>query len=112
MATKGTEVGADEAFSERLFPIYPDQTSITFTFFYTSEYNAMYCDEPGMNLLGSFNIELPDTHLGLNRPVLLTLCFGAMEIVATAMNETNGRVHRTTFSNTEGNQNYPTTFLK
>ena len=101
MASKGTEVGTNEEFSKRLVPVYPDQTSITFTFFYTSEYNATYCDELEMNLLGSFNVDLPDTHLGLNRPVLITLCFGAMEIVATATNVTNGRVYRTTFSNKE-----------
>lgn len=101
MANKGTEVRVNEEFSTRLYPIYPDQTSINFTFFYTSKYNAKYCDEPEMNLLGSFNVDLPDTYLGLNRPVLITLCFGAMEIVATAKNETNGKVYRTTFSNKE-----------
>ncbi|PKC63709.1 hypothetical protein RhiirA1_463395 [Rhizophagus irregularis] len=101
MASKGTEVRVDEEFSTRLYPIYPDQTSINFTFFYTSKYDAKYCDEPEMNLLGSFNVDLPDTYLGTDRPVLITLCFGAMEIVATAKNETNGEVYRTTFSNKE-----------
>jgi len=53
------------------------------------------------NFENSDNIDLPDIHLGRNRPLLVTLCFGAMEIVAIARNETNGRVYRTTFSNTE-----------
>ena len=101
MATKGTEVDVNEEFSTRLYPIYPDQTAISFTFYYTSKNNAEYCDEPEMNLLGSFDVDLPDTHLGTNRPVLITLCFGAMEIVATATNMTNGKVYHTTFSNTE-----------
>ena len=101
MARKGTEVDVNKNFSNRQYPIYPDQTNITFHIFYTSNYSATYCDEPEMNFLGSFNVDLPDTHLGTNRPVLLTLCFGAMEIVATAKNETNGKVYRTTFSNKE-----------
>ncbi|GBC01540.1 hypothetical protein RclHR1_04220008 [Rhizophagus clarus] len=101
MARKGTEVSVNEEFSTRLYPVYPDQTSINFPFFYTSEYDAEYCDEPEMNLLGSFSVDLPDTYLGINRPVLITLCFGAMEIVAIAKNETNGKVYRTTFSNKE-----------
>jgi len=94
-------VGVDQTFSKPLVPIYPNQTSMNFTFYYTPNYDATYCDEPEMKLLGSFNVDLPDTHLGLNRPVLITLCFGAMEIVATAKNMTNGKVYRTTFSNKE-----------
>ncbi|CAG8737007.1 7542_t:CDS:1, partial [Gigaspora margarita] len=44
-----------------------------------------------MHKLGQFRVELPDTHLGTNRPVTLELCFGAMEIIAIAKNETNGK---------------------
>src|SRR5437870_5205828 len=102
MAKKGTEVSVKKEFSTRLYPVYPDQTGMNFNFYYTSsDYDATYCDEPGMDLLGSFDVDLPDVHLGENRPVLLTLCFGAMEIVATATNETNGKVYRTTFSKKE-----------
>src|ERR1043165_5894165 len=101
MAIKGTEMNVEEEFPQRLLRISSDQKVMNLTFFYTSEYNAEYCDEPEMNLLGSFNIDLPDTRLGKNRPVLVTLCFGSMEIVAKARNETNGSVYRTTFTNTE-----------
>src|SRR3954447_17564157 len=101
MAKKGTEVDVDEEFSQNLFPAYPNQTSAEVSFYYTSNYDGTYCDEPSMNLLGSFNIDLPDIHLGLNRPILVTLCFGSMEIVATTTNKTNGKVYRTTFSNAE-----------
>jgi hypothetical protein len=101
MARKGTEMNVNEEFSQRLFPIYPNQTAMNLTFFYTSNYDPAYCDEPGMRLLGSFNIDLPDIRLGKNRPVSVTLCFGSMEIVAKATCETNGKICRTTFSNTE-----------
>ncbi|CAG8678103.1 3376_t:CDS:10 [Funneliformis caledonium] len=99
LARKGTEVDVDEEFSESMIPIYPNQTSILFKFFYTTKYNATFCDEPEMKSLGNFEVDLPDTHLGLNRFVLISLCFASMEsTVATAKNEINGKVYRTTFS--------------
>ncbi|CAH1757951.1 9892_t:CDS:2 [Entrophospora sp. SA101] len=91
MARKGTEVDVDEEFSKSMIPVYPHQTSIIFNFFYTSKYDASYCDEPEMKKLGSFTVELPDANLGLNRSVLLTLRFASMEAtVATARNENTG----------------------
>ncbi|CAJ0841866.1 3569_t:CDS:1, partial [Entrophospora sp. SA101] len=69
----------------------------TLHFFYTTKYDATYCDEPEVKELGSFDVDMPDTHLGLNRSVQVTLHFGSMEIVATAKNRTTGKVYRTTF---------------
>jgi len=101
MARKEEQVDVNKEFSDSFAPAYPTQTSAMVSIYYTSKYNATYCDEPGMNLLGSFSIDLPDVHLGTDRPVKVTLCFGSMEIVVTAKNETNGRVYRNTFSTTE-----------
>ena len=98
MAKKGTEVEVDKHFYRLLVPEYPSQTSLELRFFYTPNYDATYCDEPEMKSLGNFAIDLPDVHLGLNRPVLVSLCFGAMEIVITATNVKNGKVYRCTFS--------------
>ncbi|CAJ0908443.1 889_t:CDS:2 [Entrophospora sp. SA101] len=97
MARKGTEVDVDRIFSQRLAPHHPNQTNVMLDFYYTAKHDATYCDEPEMKELGRFYVDLPDTHLGLNRSVLLTLHFGSMEIVATAKNETNGKIYRTTF---------------
>ncbi|CAB5350223.1 unnamed protein product [Rhizophagus irregularis] len=101
MVKKGTEVNATDEYSQSFSPPEPDATTLKFTIYYTSKDDATYCDEPEMNLLGSFNINLPDAHLGMNRPVLLTLCFGSMEIVAAAKNQTTGEDYRTTFSSAE-----------
>ena len=91
----------DKEYSQRFFPVYSSQKAMQFNIYYTPNYNSTYCDEAKTNLLGSFDIDLPDVHLGTDRPVLLTLCFGSMEIVVTAKNETNGKVYRTTFSSAE-----------
>ena len=101
MARKEVQVDVDKEFTKSLIPSFPDQTAMTFSLYYTSKHDATYCDEPEMNYLGKFRIELPDIHLGKKRPVLLTLRFGSMEIFVTAKNETNGSVYRTTFCGTE-----------
>ncbi|CAJ0891622.1 10842_t:CDS:2 [Entrophospora sp. SA101] len=88
MAKKGTEVDVNKEFSSYLGPVYPNQTGGTLNFFYTTKYDATYCDEPEMKKLGSLYVDMPDIHLGLNRSVQVTLRFGSMEIVATAKNIT------------------------
>ncbi|CAG8500112.1 2029_t:CDS:2 [Racocetra fulgida] len=97
MAKRGVQVEINQQFSTRQYPVEPNQTMILFRFYYTPRKSAQYCDESGMNKLGEFRVDLPDTHLGINRPVLLTLCFGSMEIIAIAKNETNGNVYQTAF---------------
>ena len=42
-------------------------------------------------------VELPDAHLGHDRRVHFELCFGEMEIQATARNEYDNKVYRTKF---------------
>ncbi|RIB10611.1 hypothetical protein C2G38_2043345 [Gigaspora rosea] len=97
MAKRGIQVEANQRFSAMMYPVVPDQVGMLFNFYYTTKKTAEFCDEPGMYKLGEFRVELPDTHLGTNRPVTLELCFGAMEIIAIAKNETNGKVYKTTF---------------
>jgi len=63
--------------------------------YYTDEYEAEYCDDPGMKLLGKLHIDLPDS--GLNRPVLFGITFGQMEITATSKNELTGQSYKAIF---------------
>ncbi|GES97256.1 hypothetical protein GLOIN_2v1484167 [Rhizophagus clarus] len=93
-----TEVTMDQEFVvEDLVPIHPFQTKMGFDIYYTREQNAVYCDEPGVELLGEFTIDLPDTHLGTDRPCTLSISFGDMEIKARAFNQTNGQNYQTKF---------------
>ncbi|CAG8624938.1 12634_t:CDS:1, partial [Cetraspora pellucida] len=98
MAKRGIKVKVNQQFSTTMYPIYPNQTSIIFKFFYTPKYSPQYCDEPGMLQLDEFTVDLPDTHLGLDRPVSFHLFFGSMEIIVAAKNETNGKVYHTIFN--------------
>ena len=98
MVERGTEVTIDQEFAvEKVFPIYRNQTKLKFEVYYTKKQNVTYCDEPGMNLLGELLIDLPDTHLGTDRPVKFNLTFGSMEIKASAFNQTNGQNYQTKF---------------
>jgi hypothetical protein len=93
-----TDVAIDQEFkSEDAFPVYSNQTKLQFEIFYTKEQNAVYCDEPGMKLLGNLLIDLPDVHLGTNRPCTFCLSFGDMEIKARAFNKTSGQNYQTKF---------------
>ncbi|GBB95731.1 hypothetical protein RclHR1_00260036 [Rhizophagus clarus] len=96
MAQRGTVVKVNEEFSIMQTPAFPDQDSIKFTIYYTTAYDAQYCDEDGMEKLGSLSISLPDVHLGTDRPILFGLTFGRMEITAYARNKTNGQNYQAT----------------
>ncbi|RIA87528.1 hypothetical protein C1645_284817 [Glomus cerebriforme] len=97
-AKRGKEVKIDqEIIVKDLGPNDPFQTKATFYVYYTREYDAKYCDEPGVKLLGKLTINLPDIHLGLDRPLIFGLSFGKMEIKGTARNATNGQSYLTTF---------------
>ncbi|RIA82252.1 hypothetical protein C1645_809690 [Glomus cerebriforme] len=93
-----TKVTIDQEFEvKNLAPLFPSQTKLSFDIFYTKESNAVYCDEPGMKLLGQLLIDLPDVHLGNDRPCTFILTFGEMEIKARAYNQTNGQNYQTKF---------------
>ncbi|PKY56643.1 actin-like ATPase domain-containing protein [Rhizophagus irregularis] len=96
MARRGTMVKPNQEFTSNIVPVYEKQDAIDFFIYYTTKYNAQYCDEDGMEKLGNLLITLPDVNLGLNRPVLFGLTFGRMEIIATAKNQLNGQNYQTT----------------
>ncbi|EXX75864.1 hypothetical protein RirG_038140 [Rhizophagus irregularis DAOM 197198w] len=96
LARRGAVVRVNQEFTSVQLPVFPTQNAINFHIYYTTEYNATYCDENGMEKLGNLFISLPDIYLGKNRPVLFGLTFGRMEITATAKNQLNGQNYQTT----------------
>ncbi|RIA87526.1 hypothetical protein C1645_777105 [Glomus cerebriforme] len=99
VAKRGTSVLIDEdiIIDRPLYPRYSSQTSVDFDIYYTREFDAEFCDDPGMELLGKLKIDLPDPKLGHNRPLIFGLKFGRMEITATAKNDTNGQNYQMIF---------------
>ncbi|CAG8669775.1 11342_t:CDS:2 [Funneliformis mosseae] len=94
---RGTEVKVNQEFGSCFVPVDPNQTGIIFQLYYTTEYDATYCDDPGMELLGTLSIDLPDIHLACARPVNFGFSFGQMEITAFAKNKLNGQNFQTKF---------------
>ncbi|CAB4424819.1 unnamed protein product [Rhizophagus irregularis] len=95
LAKRGTKVETNQKFTTFFTPPFPLQTRVSFKIFITKEYNAKYCDEPGMNFLGKLVVYFPDS--GLLDRLLLEFTFGQMEVNVSVENETNGQRYSTTF---------------
>ncbi|CAB5125520.1 unnamed protein product [Rhizophagus irregularis] len=99
LVKRGTKVEVDQEFSldHHRLPL-SCQKVYNFQLYRTPEYNAEYCDAPGMELVGTMQIDLPDVHLGMNRPLTFGISFGhQMEITAFARNLLIGQTYVTTF---------------
>ncbi|GBC35700.2 hypothetical protein GLOIN_2v1502209 [Rhizophagus irregularis DAOM 181602=DAOM 197198] len=97
LVMRGTRVGVNQEFSKTYTPSKPDYTGLSFKIYKTTELSAEFCNEPGMKLHGTLNIDLPDVHLGEDREVEFSLIFGKMELVAKAKNLRNGSIYNTSF---------------
>lgn len=84
LVEKGESVGCDEVREHIFNPVSSDQTEISFSFFSTERLNAKYVDEWGMDQIGSFTVQSPDTTKGLDRSIRLEIKFGFTEMQATA----------------------------
>ncbi|PKY37991.1 hypothetical protein RhiirA4_500116 [Rhizophagus irregularis] len=95
LARRGVQVDINEEFTTFFTPLSPMQSSVSFRIYYTTEYNAKYCDEHGMKLLGKLIIDLSGSgHLD---KLLFGFSFGQMEFAVTVKNETNGQFCKTKF---------------
>ncbi|RGB33485.1 hypothetical protein C1646_704263 [Rhizophagus diaphanus] len=80
---RGKEVEVDEEFiSKGYTPLGSTQTALKFELFKTPKKDAIYHDEPGMELVGTLRVPLD-----ANRKVTFGFSFGQMEITAFAKNE-------------------------
>ncbi|CAG8553191.1 10431_t:CDS:2 [Funneliformis caledonium] len=94
LVKRGTPMNVNQEITCTYLPLYPTQTKVVFYLYYTQEYDAQYCDEPGMKLLGKLNMDLPGA--GLDK-LSFGLAFGQMEVTATVKNETNEQKSKINF---------------
>ncbi|GES97121.1 hypothetical protein GLOIN_2v1474266 [Rhizophagus clarus] len=97
LVKRGTVIKCGETFSFN-FKLESNQSSASFTIYYTSNHNPVFCDEPEMKQLGIYDLDLPDVHSD-NRIVKFGLTFNQYEVTAFAMNELNGRTYKTQYRN-------------
>ncbi|GBB85955.1 hypothetical protein RclHR1_01240006 [Rhizophagus clarus] len=95
LAKRGTKMDINQEVTSSHGPQETNQGNIGYELYYTEKYDGIYCDDPGMKLLGKFRIDLPGS--GLDRYVLFGMTFGKMEIIASAKNKQTGQIYKTTF---------------
>ncbi|CAB4375327.1 unnamed protein product [Rhizophagus irregularis] len=95
LAKRGTTMGIDQEVTVNRVPIFENQDNMITKIYYTREYDAEYCDDPGVMPLGDLIVDLPGE--GFNRRILFGLTFGKMEIIATSRDKQTGQSYRTTF---------------
>ncbi|CAG8499243.1 18049_t:CDS:2 [Racocetra fulgida] len=94
LVEKGREVGVDETFGAIFRPL-EHTTHLRFSLYTSTNLNEVYCE--GLEKLGELIVDMPDTHLGKERPVEFKLIFGQMEITATARNQLTGQEYKANF---------------
>jgi len=93
IAKRGDVVEIDkEIIVNNLYPL--GEVSVIYYIYFTSKDGANYCDETGMELLGTLKIDLAEDP---DKCMSFELSFGRMELTATARNEANGRNYFATF---------------
>ncbi|CAG8549816.1 7737_t:CDS:2 [Funneliformis caledonium] len=94
LVKRGTPMNVNQEIMCSYLPLYPTQTKVVFYLYYTKVYDAKYCDEPGMKLLGKLTMDLPGS--GLDN-LSFGLAFGQMEVTATVKNENNNQKSKINF---------------
>ena len=85
-----------ENVSEVYSPTFANDTLFTVTFHVADNPAVRFVTDQGVTKIGSVNVQSPDTSLGLEREIEVTLHFGGTEIVSTAVEKSNGKKVQTT----------------
>ncbi|CAG8499277.1 15850_t:CDS:2, partial [Cetraspora pellucida] len=97
LVTKGTQISINDKVIKTFVPASLDQKKMAFDIYVTSKNDAKYCEEDGVELLGSFLIDLPSEGDYNDKTFLFTLEFGKIEILATAENKCTRQKLKKTF---------------
>ncbi|XP_033742661.1 heat shock 70 kDa protein 12B-like [Pecten maximus] len=73
-------------------PLEPDQTSILFKVYVSTEKKPMYVTDPGCTRIGQLEIAMPDTSKGLDRSVTVQMTFSNTELQVEAINKNTGEM--------------------
>ena len=93
LVKKNERIDIEEKRSYTFFPIDPDQTGVSFHFYSTSQEDAQFITDPGVE---SENVEIwiasPDTTKGRNRMLRLDVLFGGTELKVEVTDVESGNV--------------------
>ncbi|CAG8734327.1 8296_t:CDS:2 [Gigaspora margarita] len=94
LAKRGSQVDVNRPFSKIFNPVRANQKAVAFKIFYTPNVGGKFCDDPGMKYIKTLHINIPDIHLGRDRPINFELTFGQLECKASAYNNRTGKLYK------------------
>ncbi|CAG8593906.1 12164_t:CDS:2 [Funneliformis caledonium] len=96
-AKRDTQVAVDEKVTRSYLPCTALQRKMRLDVYITPADDAKYIDDPLVNPLGKWSIELPLSLHNDDHSILFTLIIGSVEIQATGVNSGIGDIYETTF---------------
>uniref|UniRef100_U9UTQ2 Hsp70 family protein n=1 Tax=Rhizophagus irregularis (strain DAOM 181602 / DAOM 197198 / MUCL 43194) TaxID=747089 RepID=U9UTQ2_RHIID len=94
LAKRGDQVAVNEKIVKTYYPLNIVQKKLGLDIYVTRKDNATYCDEPGVELLDSWCVDIPNASKE-NRAYEFTLTFGKVEIEAIAQAKTGEKYENT-----------------
>ncbi|XP_035994601.1 heat shock 70 kDa protein 12A [Fundulus heteroclitus] len=82
LVESGEDVGWDETRTFSLYPTQADMTTMNYNFYCTKKRRPKYVDEEGIDKIGCFLLNSPNTKRGLHRELKLNIKFGFTEMTA------------------------------
>ena len=98
LSKRGTHLTNQDKVTRIFKPYSLFQTKVSFNMYITSELDAKYCDDDGVRLLNSWEIDIPVLDDFDDQTILFTLNFSAIEILATAENQKTGDRYQVTIN--------------
>lgn len=94
--TVGDEIDTETVVKSRFYPLYEDQTSVSFKLYTSTQPDPHYTDEQHVKQIGMISVDIPDTTGGKDRPIDVSMKFGGTEVEVTALAVNTGeRAHTT-----------------
>jgi len=82
--TVNQEVDTEYVVHSRFYPLYEDQTSVSFKLYRSTDPYPHYTDEPSVERVGVISVAIPDLSGGKDRPIDVAMKFGGTEIEVEA----------------------------
>lgn len=86
----GDEIDSHTVIKSRFYPLYEDQTSISFKLYASTQPDPHYTDEQHVKRIGMISVDIPDTSGGKDRPIDVSMKFGGAEIEVSAVSVNTG----------------------
>ena len=77
--SKNQEVAIDTEVTHPFYPVRDDQTLASIVVYESDKEKTLYTSEDGVRKVASFELPMPNTHLGRNREIRVSMKFGQTE---------------------------------